>query len=299
MKQYHIGDNCHNMRVDRWLREQFPHITLSQIHKALRTGKVKLNGKKTQGNMRLSTGDNIISFLPEKQSTQPIKHTSKHHHDVAVNFIKQHLIFEDDDIIIINKPHGLAVQGGAKQQHHLDQYLRDYSDGEHDYLRLTHRIDKDTSGVLLLAKNRTSARKITQQFADGGIEKTYLAITHHAPRDEYGVIEAPLLKKQIGGQEKIMVDDKNGQYARSDYQLLRSLNNGLYLLSLSPKTGRKHQLRAHCAHIGCPILGDKKYGKTEKHEMCLHAYKIKLPDYKDEFAADLPKYFSALTAMHY
>jgi len=202
--------------------------------------------------------------------------------------LKNMIIFENDDFFAINKPAGLAVQLGSKVNFCVETLINFYS----GKCRLVHRLDKDTSGVLLIAKNLKVAQQLTKWFSDGVISKTYLAIVDGKIKKS-GVIENFIGKSFIGGVEKMTVVEENkGGKAISLYNPIRRV--GYYtLVELFPKTGRKHQLRVHCKeNLRAPILGDSRYNDNSQHNhLFLHAQKIRIPKWNIEIEAPLPEYF--------
>jgi len=168
------------------------------------------------------------------------------------------LIHETKDYLVISKPSGLAVQGGSKQKYHIDDMLKYIFKGK-IIPKLIHRIDKDTSGLLLIAKDQMSAKNLSNFFKEHKIIKTYLAIVSPCPISKSGIIDKPLYKFGSNFKQKMIIDPKNGKIAVTQYKILDKLGSKVALMALYPKTGRTHQLRAHLEHINAPIVGDKKY----------------------------------------
>ena len=202
------------------------------------------------------------------------------------------IIFEDENLIAINKPSGLATQGGSGIEISVDDFvlLKKF--------QLVHRLDKDTSGILLIAKNSKSAEFLIDAFKNKTVEKTYLALVRGVPKKVSGVINIPLRKKLLGKNEKVSPDFESGKEAITEFKILKNFSDRA-LLELKPLTGRTHQLRVHCKELGHPILNDVKYGGKEVlrkdlcKRMCLHAYKIELQDYfgkKLEIKTSLPEF---------
>jgi 23S rRNA pseudouridine955/2504/2580 synthase len=196
--------------------------------------------------------------------------------------IKEMLIYEDDAILVFNKPSGLATQGGTKTHKHMDYYLAAFADKEGNSPKLVHRLDKETSGVLVVAKTRAVAERMGEIFKWREAKKTYLAITVDTPRDH----EADIRHKLIKAGDKVIIDRDNGKDAHTYYKTLTFSGRDVALLALRPRTGRMHQLRVHLAHIKCPILGDKKYGgmaegsymeDAAQERMWLHALALSFP----------------------
>lgn len=245
------------VRLDRWFRRRHPQITQGELQRWLRKKLVRLNGGRCEGNTRLAVGD-ILRLPPIEETTTPPRPAAD---PALVNTLRQSVLYEDDALLALNKPAGLAVQGGSGIRHSVDDGLAALAEGG----RLTHRLDRDTSGVLLIAKTAPAAAALTAAFRQKTIRKTYLTLVVGVPSPVAGIIDAPLLKRREGGMERMAVDPQ-GQPARSHYQMLDNAGKTAALLALEPETGRTHQLRVHCAHLGHPIFGDPKYGDPEREE---------------------------------
>lgn len=283
------GVNEHGMRIERFIQQKIPHLSKIIIAKWLRTGQIRLNGKRIKIGHNLNQNDQVR--LPPQALNQAADSAPRLAR-AGESQIKQYqqilndmVIYRHEDFIVLNKPNGLSVQGGSKVGIHLDQVMH-YVDPE---LRLVHRLDRDTSGFLLIAKNARAARALTSCFKSKNFKKCYWAIVHGAPRQRQGVINLPISKATIGEQELMVVDHDTGLEASTSYRVLAQKSyNGQKLswLELSPLTGRTHQLRVHCQSLGCPIVGDRKYGDRtrdkavceEKISLQLHAYSIDLGD---------------------
>ncbi len=202
--------------------------------------------------------------------------------EADTKLIQSLVIYKDDNFIAINKPSGIATQGGTNTPRHIDGMLAALKEFPGDECpRLVHRLDRDTSGVLLLARHRKAATSLGKAFMGHQIEKTYFAITVGLPNPKEGTIKAPLLKKHIGGQDKVVVD-KEGQRAVTDYRVLDHAAHTMALVELKPLTGRQHQLRAHLNYLGIPVLGDNKYDgdgrQFGENKLYLHARRITFDD---------------------
>jgi 23S rRNA pseudouridine955/2504/2580 synthase len=292
--EHTISKEATGQRLDQWLKTQYPNLSYGVLQKWLRTGQIRLNGKRSKGSAIVKEGDRLrlppqIKFLPPLTSRPMIKHSAK-----TLELLKHNIIFDDEDCCVINKPIGLAVQGGTRVKDYVDLYLAKLFPENAEPLRLTHRIDKDTSGILLLAKLKEAARRFTKLFKEQLIQKRYLAIVVGQPKAKAGVIKAPVHKKEHS--------EPIGQKAAiTEYRVLAKSTANLSLLELIPKTGRTHQLRIHCAiNLECPILGDGKYGGKQAQpfpkrlSIHLHAFQMKVPDETGliyQFTAPLPEYF--------
>ena len=274
-------------RLDRFLRRLAPGLGQGQIEKMLRNGLIRLDGAKVKAATRLLTGQvvRLPSVMSETRLASPISvprivaRASMHHQ------LDDMFLAEGKGWLALNKPSGLAVQGGSGMHQHIDGMLKAISDDSVSRLRLVHRIDKDTSGVLLLAKTIEAARSLTKAFQKQWLEKTYLALVVGLP-PETGSIRAPILK--FGGKagEKMRIH-KDGQSAQTLYRRLDHAGRNVAFMALRPLTGRTHQLRVHMAYHGNPICGDGKYGGESAHlggliarRLHLHAWQLKLADGK-------------------
>lgn len=285
-------------RLDRWLKKKFPDIGFGQLQKLLRTGQVRVDGKRAKPDTRLVAGQELR--LPPMLSNTEVADKASSAKDDA--FMKSLVIYEDADMVAINKPSGLAVQGGSGITRHVDGMLDALTGANCVRPRLVHRIDRETSGVLILARSAEAARRLTDAFAGRDIEKTYLAITAPAPKNTKGRIDAPMAKGLSGpAMEKVLIDDEAGKPAITDYEVLsRTADGSAALVAFYPLTGRTHQIRVHAAHIGCPLWGDTKYGAEAGSRFYLHARSLTLPHPKSgkplNIEAPIPAPFLAQAA---
>ena len=260
------------IRLDRWFRRHFPGLGHGRLEKLLRTGQVRVDGKRAKSGTRLASGQVVRvppwpaedpeRATPRSQSRPQLQLTAR---DVAA--LRDSVLFMDDSVIAIDKPSGLAVQGGSGQRRHLDAMLDALRFDRSERPRLVHRLDKDTSGVLLLARSAAAARKLTAAFKGKAARKVYWALVVGAPERERGHIDLALAKRSgqggvKGGGEKVGAAAQ-GKSALTLYQVVQTRKAGgqaISWLALMPLTGRTHQLRAHCAALGAPILCDGKFG---------------------------------------
>jgi 23S rRNA pseudouridine955/2504/2580 synthase len=299
--QQTISDDDNDIRLDRWFKRHFPNLQHSVVEKYLRKGAVRLDGKKTKSSERIMAGQ-VLSYpdLGAEESTpQKIKPLVS---EKDAEFVRKLVLYKDENIIVINKPFGLAVQGGTKIKRNLDDMLDALKFDAKERPKLVHRLDKDTSGVLVLARNTKTASYLSKMFAGKEIEKTYLALVHGCPLQAMGVIDYRLVKAVQGesSYERVAVDDDDGKYARTEYLVLESLGRKFALMQLKPLTGRTHQLRVHTQAIGCPIVGDEKYGDDSDNlanigiaqGLHLHARRVVIPAFgsgkKIDITAPLP-----------
>lgn len=240
------------VRLDRWFKRHFPQLTHGQVEKLLRTGQVRVDGKRVKANARLLAGQ-LVRVPPMVDA--PLKPVVSAGKDKT---IKQWVLFEDADVLILNKPPGLAVQGGTGQRQHLDAMLENWRDKNGERPKLVHRLDKDTSGVLLLAKSVFAATSLAASFRARETRKVYWAVTLGTPRPIEGRIDLPLKKvgtKMVGAE----ATDEEARDAATLYRVLEPAGKQAALVALWPLTGRTHQLRVHLQAIGTPILGDPVY----------------------------------------
>jgi 23S rRNA pseudouridine955/2504/2580 synthase len=283
LKPYTAKTEDEGGRLDRWFLKTYPGLAFGPLSKLMRTGQIRLNGKRVKGAERMKKGDEIrippmVLALSEPAAPKPRAPSLK---DEAL--IKGMVIHADADLIALNKPPGLAVQGGSGVTTSVDALLPLLAKkGEGDVPRLVHRLDKDTSGVLVLARTAQAARFLTRAFHDRASTKIYWAIVKGVPKLERGRIDLALAKGFAGLREKSLIKEE-GKRAITFYQVIDSAGAEAAWVALKPVTGRTHQLRAHMAHIGHPILGDGKYGGRKafigglSEKLHLHARAIRIP----------------------
>lgn len=263
-----VTDTEGEMRLDRWVRLHFPEIAYSYLQKLLRSGQIRINSKRAQANDRLVVGQEIrVPAIARKAAFDGTKVASSEFHQTSKadrNFIESLVLYEDDDVIALNKPFGLAVQGGSRTFRHIDGLLAGMVDRfEGERPRLVHRLDRDTSGVLLIGKNRHAAKQLGRAFQTRSAAKTYWALVKGVPHPIQGRIEAPLVKASGPDGDRVRKalpgEQNEAQHAATHYSVIDRVSSKAAWLSLKPVTGRQHQLRAHMHIIGHPILGDDKY----------------------------------------
>jgi len=283
------GDEA-GLRLDRWFQRHFPDLSHGALQKLLRTGQVRLDGKRVEGKDRVEPGQTVrlppgVTVSPAgKAGATPRERPAVSERDAAE--IQKLVIHRDAEVIAIDKPPGLAVQGGSGTERHVDGMLDALRFGYEERPRLVHRLDKDTSGLLLIARTGQAAKRLAESFRDRETEKLYWAVVVGVPPRPEGRIDLPLAKRPgARDRETMQVDHEEGQKALTDFRELDRAARRAALLALWPRTGRTHQLRVHCAEIGCPILGDRKYGGEEallsavadSRRLHLHARRITLP----------------------
>ncbi len=254
-----IPEKEHGTRLDRSVRRLLGQINQSLLEKFLRFGMILLDGKKAKSSTKVFYGQ-VLNYSQKISFEKPhqIKRISQYNEKYYKNLFKKIFIKETNEYIAINKPSGLAVQGGSKQKFHVDDMLKFISTNNVS-LKLIHRIDKDTSGLLLLAKENKAAKKFASFFKYQKIIKTYLAIVSPSPNVDVGTIDLPLSKSGTKKYQRMSVDQNMGKRAITEYKVVDKVGSRVALVALYPKTGRTHQLRVHLEYINAPIVGDNKY----------------------------------------
>lgn len=298
------------LRVDRWFRVHFPDVGYGYLQKLLRSGQVRVDSKRVQANDRLEAGAQVRvpkivrTPPPGTPSLKAALGVSKGDRDL----IEKAILYEDDLVLVLNKPFGLAVQGGSGTKKHIDGILAGMADRFGDRPRLVHRLDRDTTGVLLVAKTRDAAAKLGRIFQTRSAAKTYWALVKGVPKPPQGKIEAALVKaagpdgdrvrKALPGEQDVAM------HATTHYSVIDRVAHKASWVSLKPVTGRQHQLRAHMAMIGNPIVGDSKYEGTQvladsgiEPKLHLHARRLIIPHpagtKKIDVTAPLPPHMRA------
>jgi len=245
------------LRLDRWFKANYPSLGHGALQKMLRKGQVRVDGGRVQANRRLEAGE-TVRVPPLDIEAPKSRDMNSGSRAEARERLAPWIIHEDSDMLVLNKPFGLAVQGGAKTSEHVDGLLIQ-AFGKEGSPRLVHRLDKDTGGLLVTAKTRKSAQWLTEAFRTRDIAKEYWALVTGVPQPLEGRIDRKLEKSGPAGREKARFSDK-GQIAITDFQVIDSAAQKASFVALRPVTGRTHQLRAHMEMIGTPIVGDGKYG---------------------------------------
>jgi 23S rRNA pseudouridine955/2504/2580 synthase len=260
-----VSDDEAEIRLDRWFRRHFPGVPQSAIQKLCRTGQIRVDGRRTDAATRLASGQAVrIPPLPPAPPPAPAPQANP----AAVREIEAMLLYQDDQLLVLNKPYGLPVQGGPGISRHVDGMLEGFRNAAGDRPRLVHRLDRDTTGVLLIARTPGVAAKLAAAFRGRDMEKTYWAVVAGRPVPVEGEIDLPL--KRIGGDRGERTapaerDDADAARAITEYRTLDHAARKLAWLELKPHTGRTHQLRVHCVAIRAPILGDLKYARPDQN----------------------------------
>jgi len=302
VRQFTISADDDDIRVDRWFKRHMQDVPFNVVSRWARTGQLRLDGKRVAPGDRVTAGQ--VLRVPPAEIERPGRapKTRKELSQDQIDFAQELVIHKDRAAIVVNKPPGLATQGGSKTTTHLDGLLDALAFENTGRPKLVHRLDKDTSGAILLARSPGAASFFSKRFSGRTARKVYWAIVMGVPEIADGMIDLPLSKQPGSGGEKMHVDEENGQPAKSRYRIIERAGNRACWVELQPHTGRTHQLRVHMAAIGHPILGDGKYGGKDafltgaiSRKMHLHARRLRIehPDgQKLDVKADLPEHFS-------
>jgi 23S rRNA pseudouridine955/2504/2580 synthase len=305
VRQFTVEADDEGVRLDRWFKRHLPQIGFATISRWARTGQIRVDGKRADPADRLTTGQVLRvppgGITPERKAAPRRELT-----EAQIEQAEAMVITQDRAGIVLNKPPGLATQGGSGTKEHVDGLLDAFAaDGPRP--RLVHRLDKDTSGVLLVARTPGTAAFFSKRFSTRSARKIYWALVVGVPSIDEGMIDLPLAKQPGTGGEKMMVDESGeGQLARTRYRVLDRAGNRAAWVELQPLTGRTHQLRVHMAALGHPIVGDGKYGGQDafltgsiSRKMHLHARRL-IIDHPDgaplDVTASLPEHFAASMA---
>ena len=256
------------MRLDRFFEARYPGLSFSHIQRIIRKGEVRVNGKRAEPKDRIKSGQSIRVPPLKIEAPKPKDDAPQGNKDRA--FIKSITLFEDDDVMVLNKPMGLSVQGGSGTYKHIDGMLGAFTSRDGQRPRLVHRLDKDTAGCLLIAKTRFAAAALAKNFRSRSARKIYWALVVGVPRPHQGRISTFLAKEERDEDSFMRVaghGEEGASHAVTYYAVVETAAQQLAWLSLKPVTGRTHQLRAHTAHIKHPIIGDPKYFNKENWQL--------------------------------
>jgi 23S rRNA pseudouridine955/2504/2580 synthase len=304
VRQLRVTDEDDGIRLDRWFKRNLPEVSFGQISRWARTGQLRLDGKRATPGDRILAGQ-VVRVPPQGEDAPAPKKALPARpklSDDEIAYVRSMVIHEDKAAIVVNKPPGLATQGGTKTHDHLDRLLDGLVEGDAPRPKLVHRLDKDTSGALLLARTPRAAAFFGKSFSGRTARKVYWAIVIGVPAIDDGMIELPLAKQPGTGGEKMHIDEEHGLPARTRWRTIDRAGNRAAWVELQPLTGRTHQLRAHMAAIGHPIVGDAKYGGAEafltggiSRKLHLHARRIRIdaPDGgKIDVTAEMPSHLA-------
>jgi 23S rRNA pseudouridine955/2504/2580 synthase len=298
-----VADDDDGIRLDRWFKRHMPDVSFNIVSRWARTGQLRVAGKRAVPGDRLEAGQELrvppAEAMPDRNARpQPPRDPLTEDEE---RFVREMVIYRDAHAFVLNKPPGLATQGGTKTTQHLDRLLDGLAEDD-SRPKLVHRLDKDTSGALLVARTARAAGHFSKAFSGRTARKVYWALVVGVPSPDEGLIDAPLAKQPGSGGEKMHVDEENGLPSRTRWRTIDRAGNRAAWVELQPLTGRTHQLRAHMAAIGHPIVGDAKYGGPEafltggiSRKMHLHARRIRIDgiDGKPiDQSAELPSHFA-------
>tara|TARA_A100001391_G_scaffold66729_3_gene42467 strand:- start:53725 stop:54873 length:1149 start_codon:yes stop_codon:yes gene_type:complete len=301
VRQFTIAEDDDGVRLDRWFKRHLPQVGFGTVSRWARTGQLRVDGKRAKPEDRLAEGQ-VLRVPPGGEDGPRTQRKARELGETERAEAEDMLIYKSKSALVLNKPPGLATQGGTKTHHHVDGLLDAYIEGDGPRPRLVHRLDKDTSGVLLVARTPGSAAFFSKRFSGRSAKKIYWALVVGVPDVFEGTIEAPLAKQPGSGGEKMHIDEENGQPAKTVYRVVERAGNAAAWVELQPFTGRTHQLRVHMAAIGHPIVGDGKYGGQDafltgsvSRKMHLHARRLIIDapgSEKLDVTADLPEHFA-------
>jgi 23S rRNA pseudouridine955/2504/2580 synthase len=256
LKEHNVTDDEAGIRLDRWFKRHFPDLSHGQLQKMLRTGQIRVAGKRVEAATRLEAGQAIR--VPPQAAIVPVEEIEKKAARVS-DQLKRMIIYEDDDVIALNKPSGLAVQGGTGLKENLDDMMAGLAGKSGEKPKLVHRLDRDTSGVLIVARTVFAAAKLSEAFRERETQKIYWALTIGVPKLNKGQIDLPLYKD--GEIMRVAESEQDeAKNAVTVYQVVESVPKQAAFVALWPVTGRTHQLRVHMAYYGTPLMGDRLYG---------------------------------------
>ncbi len=290
-------------RIDKWFKKNFPELSFGRLAKLLRTGQVRANGKRVKSGFRIEEGMEIrvppIGENPNAGKIRRPEDNKKAHSKEDIGLMRDMVIYQDNSVIVLNKVPGLAVQGGSKITRHIDGLLDCLQGDNPERPKLVHRLDKDTSGILVIARESKAAKSLTESFRNRRTNKIYWALVVGRPERNEGTVNAPLDKEPGTRGERMMVADK-GKKAVTDFYVMDSALKSTSWIAFKPVTGRTHQIRVHATVLDTPIVGDGKYGgKTAfldgvvSKKLHLHARSLEIdhPDGGTLFIrADLPRH---------
>ena len=279
VKFLEVDENHHGQRIDNFLLSQLKGVPKSLIYRILRKGEVRANKKRVKPDYRLNQGD-VLRIPPVRVSQADVNKTAKPS-DALQQEINHRILFEDKNLLIINKPAGMAVHGGSGVNYGLIETIRAMRPQE-KFLELVHRLDRDTSGCLILAKKASVLKELHELLRSNKIEKIYLALVKGYWPKHIHLVDAPLLKNELQSGERVVRVNKEGKQSQTEFRVMQRFNDST-LVEAKLLTGRTHQIRVHATHAGYPIVGDEKYGDKDfnKHmrqqgckRLFLHAHRI-------------------------
>lgn len=306
VRQFIVQADDDGIRLDRWFKRHLPDTSFNTVSRWARTGQIRIDGARAKPGDHIAQGQTIrvppAEVAKPDAPARPPKRVRNPLSEAETEFAQSMVIHKDAQAIVLNKPPGLATQGGTGTTEHVDNLLDGLLYDLETRPKLVHRLDKDTSGALLVARTARAAAYFSKSFSSRTARKLYWALVVGVPEVEDGFIDLPISKQPGTGGEKMHVDMKEGQPARTRYRVIEQAGSRTAWVELQPHTGRTHQLRVHLAAIGHPIVGDGKYGLQEafltggiSRKMHLHARRIRI-DHPDggklDVKAELPDHFA-------
>lgn len=288
IEQKTIGPDEGGMRLDRWFKAHYPGLGFAALQKLLRTGQVRVDGKRVKAESRVEPGQ-TVRIPPMALSGEAVVTMNTIRASADGDALSKMILHEDDKVFVFNKPAGLATQGGSGLTRHVDGMLEAFRSKKGEKPRLVHRLDRDTSGVLVVARTRAAARDLAEAFRKRDTRKIYWAIVKGTPRKAEGRISTWLVKEQTPDGDKMRIakhGEPDADHAVSSWKVIEQAGQRLSWLELQPETGRTHQLRIHMLHNGTPILGDPKYFEDDPNwefpggiqkKLHLHARRLVIP----------------------
>jgi 23S rRNA pseudouridine955/2504/2580 synthase len=290
VEQIIVEQDGAGMRLDRWFKLHYPGLAFGHLQKLLRSGQVRVDGGRAKSDTRLQAGQSIrVPPLDvDRKGSGPLTERTMRGEDDA-EVLRRMTLYEDDKVFVFNKPAGLAVQGGSGINRHVDDMLEAVRNRKGERPRLVHRLDRDTSGALVVARTRGAATKLAEAFRGRDAQKTYWALVRGVPRKRSDKISSWLVREQTPDGDRMRIarhGEPGADHAISHYRVVDQAGQALSWLEMEPHTGRTHQLRVHAAHIGCPIIGDPKYFEADQNwefpgglqnRLHLHARRIVIP----------------------
>ncbi len=257
VRHFTVKEDEDGQRLDRWLKQNLPRTPYALLQKMVRTGQVRIDGKRAKTDTRVEAGQDIR--LPPAE-----EHTTKLTFDAKPNdkqYLEAITLYDDGEILILNKPYGLPVQGGPNIRRHIDGMLETMRNLKGVRPRLVHRLDRDTSGILICARSLRMTQMLATVFQSHSIRKIYWALTSPSPARVKGEVNAALIKGEGSRKEAMIIDPVNGKASKTMYHVIERAGKEAGFVAFWPRTGRMHQIRVHASEgLGCPILGDEKYG---------------------------------------
>ncbi len=280
VKHVIVKSDEHGQRLDRWLKKQLPKTPFGLLQKIIRTGQLRVDGKRVKADTKLSEGQDVR--LPPVETHYSDEYKIR---EGDKEFMESLVVYDDGDLIIFNKPYGLASQGGSNIHRHMDGMLEVFKNRKGVRPKLLHRLDKETSGLLMCARELKTVQNMGRVLKNRNIRKYYWGITHNVPETNSGTIYGALAKGVGRQKERMILDEENGLKAQTEFSVVDRLGDDAALISFWPRTGRTHQIRVHSADaLDCPILCDQKYGGSSldgfelSDRLHLQAYRIIFPN---------------------